>query len=148
MRRIQRSQGKEELVKQLTTGENAAFGEIWRLLLFSAMLGYKLGRREPLGPKDSGKAMMESYFANSPAWPGVLFLLGVVETQNTDVMIATEDAENTLLNIFEEYANGGLAYLNEQLKGRTPTLLIVLDIVNGVTATSRICAPNLAEIAI
>ncbi len=148
MRRIQRSQDKEELVKQLTTGENAAFGEIWRLMLFSAMLGYKLGRREPLGHKDSGKAMMESYFANCPAWPGVLYLLGLVEAQNTDVMIATEDAENRLLTIFEEYANGGLAYLNEQLRGRTPTLLNVLDIVNGVITTSSVRAPNLAEIAI
>ena len=148
MRRIQRSQDKEELVKQLTTGENAAFGEIWRLLLFSAMLGYKLGRREPLGQKDSGKAMMESYFANCPAWPGVLYLLGLVETQKTDVMGASEDAENKLITVFEEYANGGLAYLDEQLRGRTPTLLNVLDIVNGITASSGVRTPNLAEIAI
>jgi dnd system-associated protein 4 len=148
MRRIQRSQDKEELVKQLTTGENAAFTEIWRLMLFSAMLGYKLGRREPLGQKDSGKAVMESYFANSPVWPGVLYLLGLVQTQSTEVMIATEDAENQLLTIFEEYANGGLAYLNEQFRGRTPTLLSILDIVNGVLASSGVRSPNLAEIAI
>lgn len=148
MRRIQRSHDKEELVKQLTTGENAAFGEIWRLVLFAAVLGYKLGRREPLGQKDSGKAIMESYFANCPAWPGVLYLLGLVETQKTDVMGSSEDAENNLVSIFEEYANGGLAYLDEQLRSRTPTLLNVLDVVNGITASSGSKAPNLTEIAI
>jgi dnd system-associated protein 4 len=92
--------------------------------------------------------MMESYFANCPAWPGVLYLLGLVVTEKTDVMLASEEAENNLLTIFEEYANGGLAYLNEQLRGRTPTLLIVLDIVNGITADKGEKIPNLADIAI
>ena len=148
MRRIQRAQIKEELVKQLTSGEQACFTEIWRLVLFAAMLGFKTKRREPLGQKDSGKAMMESYFANCPAWPGVLYLLGLVETGSTAVMQSAEASENELLTIFEEYANGGLSYLEAHLRGRTPTLLSILDVINEVTATHVEGGPRLAEIEI
>ncbi len=148
MRRIQRAEDKEELVQQLTSGEQTCFTEIWRLVLFAAMLGYKIERREPLGHRDSGKAMMESYFANCPAWPGAVYLLGLVKTGSTGVMQSGETSENELLTIFEEYANGGLSYLEEQLRGRTPTLLSILDIINGVTAVRVEGGPRLAEIEI
>ncbi len=148
MRRIQRAQDKDTLIQQLTVGEDACFGEIWRLMLFCATLGFKLKRREPLGHKDSGKAVMESYFANSPVWPGVLYLFALVESGDTAGMQSSEAAENAILTVFEEYANGGLAYLNEQLHGRQPNLLNVLDIVNGVITQKPATAPSLSDITI
>ncbi|MEQ1858870.1 MAG: DNA phosphorothioation-associated protein 4 [Chthoniobacteraceae bacterium] len=147
MRRIQRALDKEELVKELTSGETPCFREIWRLLIFAATLGFKLGRREELGDTDSGKAVPENYFANSTAWPGLLFLFGLVEKNETNLLLAADEADDELAKIFEEYANGGLAYLKSRLATKGSNLLSILDLIAEVTATPP-SAPNLKDIGI
>lgn len=147
MRRIQRAQDKENLVKELTGGESPCFREIWRLLIFGASLGFKLGRREKLGETDSGKAIPESYFTNSTAWPGLLFLFGLVETNETNLLHSSDAAENELMTVFEEYANGGLSYLQERLGTKSANLLTLIDVITEVATTSA-PKPNLSNIEI
>jgi dnd system-associated protein 4 len=147
MRRIQRAQDKENLVKDLTGGETPCFREIWRLLIFAATLGFKLGRREKLGETDSGKAIPESYFTNSTAWPGLLFLFGLVETNETILLHSSDEAENELMTVFEEYANGGLSYLQERLGTKGANLLSLIDVISEA-ATTSLPKPNLSDIAI
>ena len=133
MRRVQRAKDKEQLVQDLTSSEASCFSEIWRLLMFAATLGFRVQRREPLGQIDSGKAIPENYFANnSQSWPGVVLLMGLVDTEDTEVLGSAEEAENVRLTLFEEYANGGLAFLEEQLNGRTATPEVVWDIIDRV----------------
>src|SRR5207302_416297 len=43
MRRINRAADKEDIIKSLTSEPTGVFREIWRLLLFSAILGFKSG---------------------------------------------------------------------------------------------------------
>lgn len=148
MRRIQRSSDKEALVKALTDGENPCFGEIWRLLIFAAILGRKLGRREALGQVESGKAVMESYFRNAQVWPGLIYLLGLVETSSTSVLQGSDEAENTLATIFEEYANGGLSYLKERLADREIEATDLLDIINELTSAPQTGAVDLSGVSI
>ena len=116
MRRIQRASDKESLVQTLTSGENPPFKEIWRLLIFAASVGQSRGRREPLKAVDSGKAIPAAIFANSPAWPGFHYLMALVEKDDSTILGGSDALENERLTVFEEYANGGLSVMQEELE--------------------------------
>jgi dnd system-associated protein 4 len=130
MRRVQRANDKEEVIKRLTVGEKPYFKEIWRLILFAAMVGHRHGRREKLGAYDSGKGIDAAIFGNSqPAWPGVLFLMALVETNSHTILQSGEDQDNEKIAIFEEYANGGLSLLRERLDAASYSLDGLLDLI-------------------
>jgi dnd system-associated protein 4 len=116
MRRIQRAADKEELVKTLTTGENPPFKEIWRLLIFAAAVGQFRGRREVLKSVDSGKAIPPSVFQNSQVWPGFHYLLALVEVDDAGILGGSDELDDKRLTMFEEYANGGLSIIQEELE--------------------------------
>ncbi|TVR64209.1 MAG: DNA phosphorothioation-associated protein 4, partial [Candidatus Competibacteraceae bacterium] len=85
----------------------------WRLLLFAAQVGIKNSRREPLRSVDSGKGIDQTTFGNCPAWPGVLYLMSLVESESTNALSGSGEAEDQRILIFQEYANGGLSILQE-----------------------------------
>ncbi len=114
LRRIQRDTSKEELVKQLTTGDGAVFKEIWRLLLFAASLGIQAKQRKPISKTDSGKAMPETYFS-TPAWKGFLYLISLTETGDSECLRSTDENRDRLITAFEEYANYGLGIIEEKM---------------------------------
>lgn len=111
LRRVHRATDKDEIVKQLTTGDPPMFREIWKLLMFAAQVGYKAGNRQPLTQIDAGKGIDQSTFSNSPAWPGLVYLLALASTERTDALAGTAEAEEQRIAIFQEYVNGGLALL-------------------------------------
>ena len=129
MRRIQRAIDKEEVVRRLTSGEPPIFKEIWRLLMFAASVGFKKGRSEPLGTTDSGKAIPQTYFANSPAWPGFLHLLALVAAGDPHILAGDEKSDDERITLFEEFANGGLAILEEELERRSYSFEAVLEFI-------------------
>ncbi len=137
MRRVQRSEDKEGLVKALTAGDNPVFKEIWRLLMFAAALGVMTQRRVPLGTVDSGKAMPQTYFTNNPAWPGFLYLLALVEENTSDILAGGEELDNKRIAIFEEYANGGLELLHNELETSSYSLDAVVGLIAQMTASSE-----------
>jgi len=109
MRRVQRDATKEEFIQQLCDSKTGQFSEIWRLLLFAALLGKSKGKREPLKQVDGSKSFPGSYFSASPIWPGIIHLLSLTEGGGPDSLKAENWDES--LRIFEEYANGGLEIL-------------------------------------
>jgi len=115
MRRIQRDICHEELIKTLTGVDTGVFGEIWRVLLFAASLGYRAGKRKKLNKVDSGKAMPESYFS-TPGWKGFLYLLAVCDSNTSDPLKNDPQQQEFLVQLFEEYANQGLFMLEERLE--------------------------------
>jgi dnd system-associated protein 4 len=131
MRRIQRALDKEDVVKVLTSGDAPLFKEIWRLVLFAAAVGYHFDRRDKLGAVDSGKAFPPNYISN-PAWPGVHYLLALVCTSEPHVLSGTDESDDERITIFEEYANGGLAVLKEQLEQRSYSLDSFLQFISSV----------------
>jgi dnd system-associated protein 4 len=147
MRRIHRATDKESLIKALTEGDQPCFREIFRVLIFSSMLGRKLGRREPLEKVDSGKSVPEAYFSNSPVWPGLLYLIGIAETSSPAVLQSTEDAEEELATIFEEYANGGLSFLAERFENREVNTVSLAELITELTVVAK-QRPNLSDIGI
>jgi len=109
MRRVQRDATKDELIKNLCDPKTGVFTEIWRLLLFAALLGKARNKREPLKQVDGSKSFPASYFSASPVWPGIIHLLALAEGSGPESLKAENWDES--LRIFEEYANGGLSLL-------------------------------------
>lgn len=142
MKRIQRASDKDAIIELLTSDSVGAFREMWRLLFFAAMVGFKNGRREPLSATQSGEGIRQDSFANNPVWLGTVYLLGLVEKENTDVLHAAEDAEDERIRIFEEYANGGLAILQEQLDASSGSLDALLTFIQAQTENAP--TPDLA----
>lgn len=118
MKRIQRASDKEEIIKSLMSDQVGVFKEIWKLLLFAAQVGVKNNTRTPLKAADPGKGIDQSTFGNCPAWPGVLYLMTLAETQKSESLSGSQDAEDERVAVFQEYANGGLAILQEFFTGR------------------------------
>ncbi len=143
MKRIRRAADKGRIIELLTSDGTTAFREIWRLLLFAALLGFKNNRREQLGNVQSGEAIRQELFGNSPAWPGILYLIGLVESGTTDVLMASEDAEDKRVTSFEEYANGGLAILQEHFKAGNCNLDSLLNFIQAQTAEIYTKKPDL-----
>jgi len=150
MKRIQRAKDKATIIEALITDSDvqgqktpAPFKEIWRLLLFSALVGFKAKRREPLTQVDPGRGIDQSSFGNSPSWPGILYLVGLVETSTTDPLASSESAEAARIQIFEEYANGGLAILREKCGHSEPDLRFLIEFVNEEIFHAPLPSPDL-----
>lgn len=118
MKRIQRASDKEEIIKSLMSDQVGVFKEIWKLLLFAAQVGVKNNTRTSLKSADPGKGIDQSTFGNCPAWPGVLYLMTLAETQKSESLSGSQDAEDERVAVFQEYANGGLAILQDFFAGR------------------------------
>jgi dnd system-associated protein 4 len=118
IKRIHRSVDKEDLIKSLTSEQVGVFKEIWKLLLFAAQVGVSTKRREPINKFDFGKGIDQSTFGNCPSWPGIIYLLSLVETEKSDSLTGTPDAEDIRIAIFQEYANGGLSVMRDFFKDR------------------------------
>jgi len=112
-KRIHRARDKEGIITALMSEQVGVFKEIWRLLLFAAQIGIQEHRRESLLSVDSGKGIDQTTFGNSPSWPGLCYLIALVEEDNSEILSGTADAEDLRLAIFQEYANGGLSTLRE-----------------------------------
>lgn len=107
--------------KGARSSEYSQFGPIYELYIFAMMLGIKKKRRLPLPPRN-----LTSDFLEIGKWKRdsslVDFLLMVILTKTDDLNIDwndLEDMEESQLNkvisdivtLIEEYANGGLEYL-------------------------------------
>ena len=133
MKRIQRASDKEEVIKSLMSEQVGVFKEIWKLLLFAAQIGVKNNKRLELKAADPGKGIDQTTFGNCPAWPGVLYLVTLAETQKSESLSGSADAEDERVSVFQEYANGGLAILQDFFAGR----LIDLDGLLAFIETQR-----------
>ena len=143
IKRIQRASDKEAIIQLLTSDSVGAFREIWRLLFFAAIVGFKNGRREPLVATQGGEGIRQDSFANNPVWQGTLYLLGIVETGKTDVLRATEESEDERIQIFEEYANGGLAILKQEFAASEGDLDALLTFIHSQTESTLSRTPDL-----
>lgn len=130
VRRIYRATDKEEIIVALTGSKLGVFREIWRLLIFSAQVGIRNNKREPLVSTDSGKGIDQSTFGNCPAWPGILYLIGLVEADDATILAGSPDAEEQRITAFQEYANGGLALLEQFFRSRVVDLDGILAFVD------------------
>lgn len=129
MKRILRSSDKEDLIEELMSARIGIFREIWRLLLFTAQIGLKAKRRDPLRTVETGKGIDQATFGNSTSWPGILYLMSLSETGDSGILASSPEGEDQRIQLFQEYANGGLAILKDFFSTRTLDLDGVLSFI-------------------
>jgi dnd system-associated protein 4 len=129
MKRILRASDKEDLIEEIMSSRIGIFREIWRLLLFAAQIGIKAKKREPLKSVETGKGIDQATFGNSASWPGILFLIGLVESGESQALTSSSEGEEQRVQIFQEYANGGLTIIRNFFQNRPVDLDGILALI-------------------
>ena len=144
--RIRVARDKAELVKSLigSADNNSPFQTYADAILFAAVLGAKQNRRVPLGEiakKEPGPISIEIFMARG--YDPVIKLIAIAVTENINVISPIggsapgsnrSDFEQQRIQIFEEYANGGLEILDRELCGAvdyTERILLMLSAALG-----------------
>lgn len=118
--RIRVAKDKAELVKALvdsdqTTGPFQTYADA---MVFAATLGAKRKKRSPLGTIAKEPAPISLEVFVSRGYDRVLKLLAIAETKQAKILSSfAEKSEEKRIHIFEEYANGGLDILRDELRG-------------------------------
>lgn len=132
--RIRIAKDQADLVKALTvsaetTGPFQTYADV---IAFAAALGVKRKKRLPLGTiakKEPAPIGLEIFV--SRGYDALIKLLALVETKDAKILSSFDaKAEEERIHIFEEYANGGLQILRDELRGAvdySERLLLVLN---------------------
>jgi dnd system-associated protein 4 len=132
--RIRVAKDKAELVKSLiaSTENTSPFQTYADVILFAAVLGADRKQRITLGEiskKEPGPISIEIFIARS--YDPVMKLIAIAATENINVISPDRsDVEQQRIQIFEEYANGGLEILDRELCGAvdyTERILLMLS---------------------
>lgn len=132
--RIRVAKDKAQLVKDLTSsdGGTGPFQTFADVIVFAAALGAKHKKRVPLGEiskREPSPIPQEQFIVRG--YDTVISLIAVTETQDIKILSIHEDNNNEKRNyIFEEYVNGGLEILQQELRGAvdySERLLLVLN---------------------
>ncbi len=133
--RVRVAKDKAELVKSLVASpeNNSPFQTYADVILFAAVLGAKHEQRLPLGEiskKEPGPISSEIFIARG--YDTVIKLIAIAATENINVISPDRaDFEEQRIHIFEEYANGGLEILQQELRGAvdyTERILLMLSV--------------------
>ena len=127
MRRINRAVDKEPAIQSLTEGGNPVFKEKWRLLIFAAILGFKRDQKDPLGATDPATSIRSEIFTKDPCFEGILNLMTLLLKGDSKLLTANEENDDQKIKLFEEYANGGLAILQDKLQTSSYSLESVIS---------------------
>jgi dnd system-associated protein 4 len=89
------------------------FPTIRELLCFAALLGFSEQRRVPLDRSQGVEDISYQQFEREPAAEDLVYTIALAETLDTGIL--REGEESRCAEIFEEYANGGLAIIKDSL---------------------------------
>lgn len=121
IKKIKVAKDKADLVKALVTsdGTTGAFQTYVEVMAFAAVLGAKHKKRVPLGePSKKELSPIPQEHFTSMGHDIVIKLLAVTETGDIKILSSKEEEhEDNRTLIFEEYANGGLEILQNELRG-------------------------------
>jgi dnd system-associated protein 4 len=129
--RIKIAKDKVELVKALVASKDTTgpFNTYVEVMVFAAALGAKYKKRVPLeGVAKDLSPLRQDYFTSSFAL--LINLLAITEIKDIKILGDDEVADDQRIHIFEEYANGGLVILQNELRGAvdySERLLLILS---------------------
>jgi dnd system-associated protein 4 len=134
--RVRRPQQYEALMLELR--QEAAFAT-WRdVLLFAAAVGAHVGRSVPFtatGEPIRYETLKEPMFSET-----LVNMIAASEKDDPEIMDTTRLGER--IRMFEEYANGGLEYIQEQANIRhEPANLVVVGLVTEALARNGAAEP-------
>ncbi|MGQ4650002.1 DNA phosphorothioation-associated protein 4 [Lyngbya aestuarii] len=119
--RLRVAKDKADLMKALVASDSTTgpFSTYADAMVFAASWGAKRKKRTPLGTisqKEPAPISLEVFI--SRGYELVIKLLAIAATKNAKIISPNDDkSEEERLHIFEEYANGGLEILREELRG-------------------------------
>jgi dnd system-associated protein 4 len=114
---INRSRKYEDIVQRLAGqvmpgSDRRLFPTIRELLCFAALLGFSEQRRTPLDKSEGVEDISYQQFERGDS-EDLIYLIALAEKQDTSILREGEEA--ACAEIFEEYANGGLAIIKDFL---------------------------------
>lgn len=119
--RIKTAQDKADLVKALTASNetNGPFQTYADVLIFAAALGVKHKKRITLGDiskREPAPIPQEQFLLRG--YDIVINLIAIADAKDVQILsLNNEEYGNERIHLFEEYANGGLEILREELRG-------------------------------
>lgn len=102
---VRRSKRYETTLQRLGGKDSKMFPTLREALTFCAVLGYKERRRKPLEPNAGTEDIAGAQYFNNEA-VDILFAIALAETKGSDILRI--ECERDCIQIYEEYANGGL----------------------------------------
>lgn len=131
--RVRIAKDKAEFVQSLVdfNGNFGPFQTYADAIAFAAALGMNAKKRVPLAfvAKEPAPISLEIFI--SRGYDSLVKLLAIVATQDPKILSVYDPiSEAQRVQIFEEYANGGLEQLQEELRGsvdHTERLLLMLN---------------------
>ncbi|BBY44170.1 DNA phosphorothioation-associated protein 4 [Mycolicibacterium celeriflavum] len=124
--RVRRPQQHEALMQELQT--EAKFPTYRDILLYAAAVGYRHERRVPFTNAAGDPIRYETL--TTPSFSDTLINMIAANVVSDDPEIMDVARVEERLRIFEEYANGGLEYVQEQVNVRhKPANLVLIDLV-------------------
>lgn len=102
---VKRSKAFEQTLQKLGGKDATMFPTLREALTFCAVLGYKERRRVPLDPNVGTEDIAGAQYQINEA-VDMVFALALAESKTSDVL--RPDRERDCIQIYEEYANGGL----------------------------------------
>jgi dnd system-associated protein 4 len=135
--RVRRPQHHEELMQKMRN--DAGFSTYRDILLFAAGLGVAQHRHAPF--EGSGEPIRYDTLTDPSFAEALINMIAAMEfPDDPNVMRADRLAER--VHAFEEYANGGLEYLQEQMNTRhQPVELVVVSLVTDALARDGAAEP-------
>jgi len=124
--RVRRPQQHEALMQELQN--DAKFPTYRDILLFAAAVGFRQDRRVGF-TNASGDPIRYETLTTPPFSDTLISMIAAnVVSGDPEIMDGTRIEER--IKIFEEYANGGLEYIQEQVNiRRQPAALVVIELV-------------------
>jgi dnd system-associated protein 4 len=139
-RRVRRPSDKEEVLSILTAKENGSapvFRQLRDAMVFAAALGWSKQRRAPFNK--SGEPIRWDVASNRRGTELLVNLLAIASSPD-DAEILGDDRFDDRILIFEEYVNGGLGYLQDQLRSEvgSPTEVVLRLVESAMSATNKV----------
>jgi dnd system-associated protein 4 len=127
--RIGYEREKRDFVRRLVAADEGGgpFETIADVLVFAASLGLRRSRRVPLRSVVSETIRQEVFDRGGYGIAMDLIVLG--SSANANVLSNADEAVSSRINVFQEYANGGLEILESELRGAVDplgTLVLIL----------------------
>ena len=118
-----------------------------RVVIYTAMLGFKNKRKETLSSPDQGAAIRSELFSKDPCFEGILNLMMLLENNDSNLLAETEENDNQKIELFEEYANGGLAIMQGKLDTSNYSLDSVVSFLAEEIHENSQSADDLSDLA-
>lgn len=140
--RARRPQQHDVLMQEMQT--EAKFPTYRDILLFAAAVGYQQDRRVPFTASSGDPIRYEVLTAPGFSDTLINMISANVTADDPEIMDGARIEER--VKIFEEYANGGLEYIQEQVNiRRQPVALVVVDLVTEALADDGGAKPITVE---